>query len=248
MDTQSPIWTFLPGLHGTPELFGGVKQALPNTIESEFVELPTKGSQRYTTLSTWLDEHLPRGVERVLIAESFSGPIALRLAALRPDEVCGVVLVASFCDAPINPGIALLPLRPLFMVKPPKAALRHFLIGDDAEDAEVADLSNVIQTIPSRTLANRVRAVLELQEQDNPTLADVPMMILQAQSDNLVPWDAQQRLEACYPEARVHWIEAPHLAMQRYPEKCVQMIQSFVENLPVKQILVGASSKADPTE
>ncbi len=34
----------------------------------------------------------------------------------------------------------MLPLRPLFMVKPSRTALRHFLIGDDASDAELAQL------------------------------------------------------------------------------------------------------------
>lgn len=231
MDKHSPIWTFLPGLHGSAELFAGVKSAVSSGVTVECIDLPCQGDQHYAILSAWLDEHLLAGRPRLLIAESFSGPIALRLAALRPDEVCGVVLAASFCDAPINPGIALLPLRPLFMVKPPLQALRHFLIGDDASNDEVTQLRSVIQKTPSGTLASRVRTVLELQEQDNPPLPDVPMLILQAQDDNLVPWDAQQRLEACYPEASVHWVESPHLILQQHPKQCLQCIENFAEEI-----------------
>jgi len=227
MDQPSPIWTFLPGLHGSSELFGRIKEEIPAGVRSEFVELPNKGSQRYPRLAEWLDEHLERGGKRLLIAESFSGPLAIHFASLRPEEISGIVLASCFCDAPQNPGIALLPLRPLFMVKPPKTALRHFLIGDDASNEDVSELRTVIRKIPSKTLAKRVRSVLELQEQDNPALSEMPMMILQAQDDNLVPWDAQQRLEACYPDARVHWLESPHLILQRYPEECMRLIKDF---------------------
>jgi len=231
MANHTPIWTLLPGLHGTPEMFGRLKKALPSRIETEMIELPTKGDQHYSTLSTWLNDTLSTGRPRLIIAESFSGPLALRLAALRPSEICGIVLAASFCDAPIHPGIALLPLRPLFMVQPPRSALRHFLIGDDAEDEDINHLRKVVQKVPAKTLTSRVRTVLELQEQDNPSLPNIPMLLLQAQNDNLVPWDAQQRLEACYPKADVHWIESPHLILQRHPEQCLNFIQRFIEGI-----------------
>ncbi|MBK1855859.1 alpha/beta hydrolase [Verrucomicrobiaceae bacterium 5K15] len=231
MNHQPPVWTFLPGLHGSSELFAGVQAMVPSGVDSEWVELPSAGDQHYAQLSQWLDEHLASGRPRLLIAESFSAPIALRLAASRPEEICGIVLAAGFCDAPVNPGIALLPLRPLFMVKPPKAALRHYLIGDDAGEEQVSALRSVIKKLPSSTLADRVRTVLELQERDNPGIPEIPMMLLQAQSDNLVPWEAQQRLEACYPHAHVHWIESPHLILQRHPKQCMQHIRDFAESI-----------------
>ena len=160
MKQRPPIWTFLPGLHGSAELFSSVKQHIPASVETDYVEYPTEGPQSYSALTAWLNEHLASGNPRLIIAESFSGPIALRLAASRPDEISGVVLVASFCDAPMHPGIALLPLRLLFMVQPPHTALRHFLIGDDVSDGELIDLQNVIKSLPSSLLASRVRTCL----------------------------------------------------------------------------------------
>ena len=230
MDTCSPIWTFLPGLHGSAGLFRAVEDILPGGIETDFIEFPTTGKQSYGALSRWLKEKLPEGQKRLLIAESFSGPLAIRLAAERPDDISGIVLAASFCDAPLNPGIAMLPLRPLFMVKPSRSALRHFLIGDDASGTEVAELRAVIKAIPSATLAKRVRTILNLEEGDNPALPkNMPMMILQAQSDNLVPWEAQSRLVSTYPQASVHWIESPHLILQREPQQCVERILEFIK-------------------
>jgi len=234
--TTPVILTFLPGLHGTAELFDGIKKRLPRHFQSEFVDFPSTGKQDYRTLTRWLDQELTQDFQgldktqpkRIIIAESFSGPLALRWAAKNPDKVAGVILVASFCDAPLNPGFALLPLRPLFMVKPPRKTLRHFLIGDDASEEEVARLRSIVQAIPSATLTKRVRTILELDERDSPPLSNVPMMLLQAQNDNLIPWDAQQKLESCYPNAQTHWIESPHLMLQRRPDACMKYLLEFV--------------------
>lgn len=226
------VWTFLPGLHGTDELFEPIRTLLPQSQKCEWINLPTKGKQDYKTLAHWLDEHLPpiQGKKRLLIAESFSGPLAMSFAALRKDEIAGIILGASFCDAPLNPGIALLPLRPLFMVKPPRKALAYFLIGDDASDTEVSEVRRIIQSIPSSTLSKRVRAVLELEAKTLPSLKEIPMLLLQAQDDNLIPWEAQQRIESRYPDARVHWIDSPHMIFQRHPEECLKKMINFLED------------------
>lgn len=228
MDPSSIIWTFLPGLHGTADLFDGVKDLMPTGRQVEYIELPQTGKQDYKSLSSKISESWQTGQKRLLIAESFSGPLAIRLAALDSEDVIGVVLVSSFCDAPINPGFAMLPLRPLFMVKPSRATVKHFLIGDDASSAETTQLLDAIGNIPSSTLAKRVRTVLNLEERDNPSLRQVPMLILQAHNDNLVPWEAQSRLIASYPHADVHWIESPHLMLQRKPGQCLQLIDEFL--------------------
>ncbi|MCP5536585.1 MAG: alpha/beta hydrolase [Akkermansiaceae bacterium] len=233
-DTALVIWTFLPGLHGTDELYGALRDCLPDDIQAEFVNLPSSGKQDYHTLCDWLEEELPvlpKGKKRIIIGESFSGPLAIRFASRRLDEVAGIVLAATFCDTPLNPGIALLPLRPLFMVKPPRKALLHFLIGDDAGEAEVEKLQAVVQSIPSATLSKRVRTILELQELDNPSIGGLPMLILQASSDNLIPWEAQRTLEACYPDASAHWIESPHLLFQRCPQECATHLVKFAERI-----------------
>lgn len=231
MDLSPPIWTFLPGLHGTTDLFSPIQDALPEGTATEFIELPTSGKQDYASLAKWLHQEMASGRPRLLVAESFSGPLAIRLAAQRPDECIGIVLAASFCDAPLNPGFAILPLRPLFMVKPSRHALKHFLIGDDASDVQTLELCEAIKTIPSGTLAKRVRAVLNLDEGDNPSIPNTPILILQAQSDNLVPWEAQSRLISSYPKASVHWVESPHLILQREPQQCVEHIQLFLEKI-----------------
>ncbi len=202
-DTDPAIWTFLPGLHGTEELYESVRERLPAGTLAEFINLPSSGKQDYPALFEWLDKELPKGKKRIIIAESFSGPLAIRLTNKRPDEIAGLVLAATFCDAPINPGFALLPLRPLFMVKPPLKALRHFLIGDDASEAKVAELRSIIQSIPASTLSKRVRTILQLMEQDNPSLPALPMLLLKAGNDNLIPWEPQRKLEPSYPNKSV---------------------------------------------
>ena len=101
----------------------------------------------------------------------------------------------------------------------------------DALEAEVEKLQAVVQSIPSATLSKRVRTILELQELDNPSIGGLPMLILQASSDNLIPWEAQRTLEACYPDASAHWIESPHLLFQRCPQECATHLVKFAESI-----------------
>lgn len=231
---DSYLWTFLPGLHGTDDLYDGLCSALPSSATKETINLPQKGKQNYRALNDWLGQKLDDqpSKPRVLVAESFSGPLALHYASKHPDQIAAVILGASFCDAPLNPGIALLPLRPLFMVKPPKKALSYFLAGDEATDAKLASLRSVIQQIPSGTLSKRIRAVLELDSAEAPTLTDLPILILQADQDNLIPWEAQQRLESRYPHAKVNWINSPHLIFQSHPNQCMKIMLEFIDSLP----------------
>lgn len=232
---SKPIWTFLPGLHGTSELFEEIRNILPIGVKSEFIELPTRGKQHYPHLKNWLTARLSSGVPRILIAESFSGPLALQYSKQKPNEVCGVILAASFCTSPIHSGLAMLPLRPIFMISPPHVVLRHLLIGKDADKEQLITLSKVIQTCPSSTLSNRVRAILQLQEDDIPKLPHTPMMLLQARYDNLISIATQQQLEARYSHASVKLLDSPHLILQRRPETCLNYIKEFVSGIHLKK-------------
>ncbi|MFC4993755.1 alpha/beta fold hydrolase [Rubritalea tangerina] len=220
-------YTLLPGLHGTSELYAPLIAALkPHSYEA--IEYPTDQAQDYDSLVHWLDQTLDWNIPRIFIAESFSGPIAMRLAAMHPDSAQQLVLAASFCAPPTTPNLALLPLRPFFVLSPPKKALKHFLVGNNAPPAQLDQLKTIIQKIPSKALTARIRSVLGLRPEDCPPLKSTPILILQASDDNLIPWATQNQLRLQYPEAETHWISSPHLLLQNQAEECAQHISEFV--------------------
>ncbi|MGB0992205.1 MAG: alpha/beta fold hydrolase [Akkermansiaceae bacterium] len=233
MDSPSPIWTLLPGLHGSGELFGPLKRHIPAGVAVETVDLPSHGKQDYDTLLEHLIDSLDlsQTTPRILIAESFSGPLALRLTEYLASQHCiaGLVIAASYAEPPVNPALTLFPLRPLFLVKPPRKALQHFLIGDDSTEVDISALRNAIQSAPAKTLSRRIHAVLEMDQDSIPDLPKIPMLLLQAMSDNIVPWSVQQKLELRYPHADVHWIESPHLILQQRAEEACESIQQWLD-------------------
>src|SRR5262245_10771883 len=85
----------LPGLDGTGQLFKGLLAALPSRFNPLVVSLPQRGDQCYATLAAYVAELLPAAGPFVLLGESFSGPLALRVAAKSDANLIAVVLVAS---------------------------------------------------------------------------------------------------------------------------------------------------------
>lgn len=225
-----PLLTFLPGLHGNSELYHPLASRLKDP--AEFVNYPEKGEQSYQALADFLASSLDWSLPRVLIAESFSGPLALQMAARFTHSVSAVVIAASFCASPSPASLALLPLRPLFMLRPPAATIRHFLTGSSIPDQLTQTVRQTISSLPALTLSRRVRSVLSLEEQHCPSLTNTPILILQAKHDNLIPWQFQNQLEQHYPHARVHWLESPHLIFQRAPKQCCAKIKQFLNQLP----------------
>lgn len=219
-------YTLLPGLHGTSNLFTPLIEALGD-VPTELITYPVEISQSYDSLLEWLLKNIDWSIPRALVAESFSGPLALRVAEQQTDSVRALTLAASFCASPTNPGLALLPLRPLMLLRPTKRALRHFLIGEDVSEREVEELRKVVRSIPSKTLSQRIRAILSLEEDQCPNLKNIPIQILQAQNDTMIPWEAQNQLRMQYGHATTHWLDAPHLILQTLPRECAALIKEF---------------------
>ncbi|MFC5049854.1 alpha/beta fold hydrolase [Rubritalea spongiae] len=219
-------YTFFPGLHGTSALFTPLVEALGD-VPIELINYPTDISQSYDSLLDWTSKNIDWTIPRSLVAESFSGPLALRIAELQSHSVRALTLAASFCASPTNPSLALLPLRPLMLLRPTKGALRHFLIGEEASEQEVEELRNTVRSIPAKILSQRIRAILSLEENQCPKLENLPIQILQAQNDTMIHWEAQNQLRMQYEHATTHWLDAPHLILQTHPRECAILIKEF---------------------
>ena len=218
----------LPGLDGTGELFGPITRQNWGKMMPLILPLPQSGPQDYESLADTLLPKLPDG-QLVLLAESFSTPLALELANRLGNRVRALVLTAGFCSAPHAPGLGWLPLRPLFSVTPPAFFLRKFLTGEDA-DADLLDtLTGSLRRTPAAVMAERLRVVFALREQDSPSTGTTPILLLQASQDRLIPWTAQSALERHLPDATVEWIEGPHLLLQTRPAACHEAILRFLD-------------------
>jgi pimeloyl-ACP methyl ester carboxylesterase len=82
----------LPGMDGTGDLFAPFIEALGDDIKVDVVRYPHEGGQSYAEFTARVLPSLP-SEPYVLLAESFSGPIALAVAATAPQNLCGLILL-----------------------------------------------------------------------------------------------------------------------------------------------------------
>jgi pimeloyl-ACP methyl ester carboxylesterase len=222
----------LPGLHGSTRLFGPFVAALQKhapDLTPLPLALPDQGGQDYPTLIAKFREQLCNHEPFHLLAESYSTPLALNLAAMPQLRVASLTLVSGFCRAPHTAALSLLPLRPLFAIRPPKAAIRHILTGKSSSNVVVTAVQNEAEATGSALLARRVRIVLALDPEDcPPPRAEIPVLLLQAQYDAILPWETQAALERALPAARVVWLDGPHLLLQVCADACAQEFARFL--------------------
>jgi len=93
----------LPGLDGTGQLFEWFLAALPPNLKPIVVSFPRDTDDDYAALETHVVAFsIPQDERFVILGESFSGPLALRIAARGHANLVAVILVASFISQPVS--------------------------------------------------------------------------------------------------------------------------------------------------
>jgi pimeloyl-ACP methyl ester carboxylesterase len=221
----------LPGLDGTGALFAPFLSALDRAFEARVVSYPTTNVMPP-------EIELPRQ-PFAIVAESFSGPIALRIAARKPANLFAIVLVATFIDSPMR-------WMPAWLVRPQLLAplarsrllIRHQLLDASASDELVDLVRAAIMRVRPEVLAGRVRSILTLDAADALQACALPMLYLQATRDRVVPSRAVRVMARYRPDLRVERIEGPHLLLQCNPAGAARVIEQF---------LVETRKKIDPS-
>lgn len=222
----------LPGLDGSGDFFDALCRQLPPDWRTQVVRYPADQALGYSELARWVREALPDVGPVVLVAESFSGPVAIQVAASRPAGLIGLVLCATFARSP-RPVFA--PLQGLVRWAPvrvaPMGLLARWLLGADADASWVERIRQAVNRCSVAVLRERARAVLTVDVRYQ--LADIraPVMYLQATRDWLVPAAALVEMQCVLPGIQVARIDGPHFLLQTRPEACAERIVLFVKSL-----------------
>ena len=92
----------LPGMDGTGRLFADFIDAMELRVAPKVIAYPGDRALSYGELTDLVRRALPIDEPYVLLAESFSGPIAIALAAEELPGLAALILVSSFARAPIR--------------------------------------------------------------------------------------------------------------------------------------------------
>ncbi|WP_223165004.1 alpha/beta fold hydrolase [Massilia frigida] len=222
----------LPGMDGSGDLFAGFIAALGDQLEAIVISYPPALALGYAGLTEHARAQLPFDRPFVLIGESFSGPVAIALAASRPPGLVGLVLCCTFARTP-RPLLA--PLRPLVSVLPMSSSLTPliapFLLGFDAPLALRRALRRALDQVPPARLRGRLREVMAVDYTARARSIAVPVLYLQATRDWIVPAAAARLLASLCPDWRLVALRGPHLLLQSVPEQAATTINYFVAAL-----------------
>jgi pimeloyl-[acyl-carrier protein] methyl ester esterase len=227
--TTPPRLVLLPGMDGTGVMFADLLRALPPMPEPVVISYPVDVTLDLEGLVAFVEPKLPRDEPFILLGESFSGPVAVRLAALRPAGLVGLVLVATFLRyPPTAAGLLRIVTRDLvFRIPPPAPLLRLMLVGMDVPASLVSAVRSAIRRVAPGVMASRMRAVLAADVRAEAAGLQVPVLYLRGTHDRLVGGWAVKQIRAACPDADVRTFSAAHLVLQQHPEEAAAALVSF---------------------
>jgi pimeloyl-[acyl-carrier protein] methyl ester esterase len=222
----------LPGLDGTGDLFDPLVEAFHGKVKVQVVRYPKDVALGYEELQDFVRKLLPVDEPYVLLGESFSGPIAIALAAESPSALKGLVLCCTFARNP-HPSLsgvtALLPLVPFRTI--PSAALSQLLLGKFSSPTLRRAIAAAVGQVSSDVLRARVRAVLAVDASAALARVGVPCIYLRATQDRLVPKSAAAHIKVLLPSVAVVQIEAPHCLLQANPKEASMVVSKFMREV-----------------
>ena len=197
MDDEVLTLVLMPGLDGTGLLFERLVSALPSEIRTHIIEYPG-GAAILEEYAAVVAGGIPAG-RVVLLAESFSGIVALYLLRKHQVLVEKVIFVASFGGAPRRYLKAFRPFFPALVSSVPLIpgfAWRFFCLGKCASAEDITWLKGVLARVNPGVVAHRLKLVASARIAHGPRI-DVPAYYLQAEGDRLVPRSAVEPLPGC---------------------------------------------------
>lgn len=230
---HTPSLVLLPGMNGTGKLFRPFVQALAGQFTVITAEYPGDQRVTYSALVDTVRSLLPASGPYVLVAESFSTPIAILCAAQADDNLRGLVLCAGFAHSPVPSWLALLAplLRPAFSMPLPEMLTKHLLLGNSARALLLGEVRNAVACVKPYVLSQRLRAIMRCDVRRELALTTLPLLYVRATQDRLVGMRSFEDIRAVRPDALLIEIEAPHLVLQREPEESAMAISAFVQEL-----------------
>ena len=219
-------FVLLPAMHGTAALLDDFVAAAPVGHQIEAIVLPTE-RLGYSALAARLAASLHLTADTVLIAESFSGPLAMMLAARHP--VAALILCNTFAVHPYPRSLAALPLALFARFPPPAAIVRHYIVGPRASDILVSQIRAAVNSVPADILAFRARSALGVDVTTQLAQCKLPILYIRGTEDNLVrEKSVQQIVDSATVPVSVASLAGPHLLLKTAPRESWRAINEFI--------------------
>jgi pimeloyl-ACP methyl ester carboxylesterase len=221
----------MPGLDGTGDLFAGFCGSLPAQIETIRVRYPTDTALNYPELLEVVALAVPKDSPYILVAESFSTPLAVKFAATKPACLEGVMLCAGFVTSPVKGwrrSILSCTAPLLFRGTAPNLVLRTLLLDNSVDESTLNSLRSAIASVKPTVLRQRLRDVLCCDVRKELASIDVPVVYLRALRDRLVSKKSAEEIRTINQAVDLVKIDGPHLLIQSRPNEAAASVLAFM--------------------
>jgi len=219
----------LPGLDGTGKLFAEFIRAIGADAEVQVIVYPHDEPLGYGELEALVRAALPTDRRYVLLGESFSGPLAIRIAAEPPRGLAGVILCGTFAKNPFpwlrwaRPILARLPVKSM-----PRWLRAPLMWGSASPQRAPARAERAMAGVAAAVIRRRIGEILAADESLRLARVDLPMLVLTAARDRIVPRAATRRMLESARGAQISEIDGPHLLLQSRPGECAVPVLQFL--------------------
>jgi pimeloyl-ACP methyl ester carboxylesterase len=219
----------LPGMDGTGIFFEDFAAAVQPDFKPLIVAYPNDPSLGYAELERLVRAALPHDEPFLVLGESFSGPIAISIAASNPPGLLGLILCVTFArnPHPLLPLVSVI-LRPFPAGRVPIFIQQETLFGRFASSRLRAKLRALRLLVSAKTLRARTEAIASVDVSARLARVTVPTLYLRAKNDRLVSHASYDHIKKTLPGAEVAELDAPHLLLQTVPQGAFAAIRNFV--------------------
>jgi pimeloyl-ACP methyl ester carboxylesterase len=221
-------------MYGTGELFADFVEALPSTFAAQVAGYPNDIFLSSAELLDLVRSTVPASDPYVIVAESFSTPLAIQFAATNPPNLKGLVLSAGFATSPVRGLLRFLTpfLAPILSHLPVNEfGVTIVLFGSTAPQALQARVRAAIVSVKPKVLMDRVRAVVACNALAELREINVPVLYMQARRDGLVNAVCLEEIRRVKPEIEVVVLDGSHMLLQTMPQQTAEIVANFVRRL-----------------
>lgn len=221
----------LPGLDGTGDQFAPLVAALAPEVPTVVVRYPDAPLD-YEAHQQIAASALPLDRRYIVLGESFSGPIAISLAAQSPRGLLGCILCASFVRTPRRILTLALPFLGLMSPQRVPSAFSDFLVmGRFATPALRQMQLDARRSVSPAALVARLNAIARLDVSDKLRAVALPTLYMRATEDRLVPRAAGEYFLRIARAGRMVDLEGPHFLLQARPTVAAAEVRKFIRAL-----------------
>lgn len=228
----------LPGLDGTGLLFANLINQLEEDFEVTSISYPSKSQCSLDDLAEIVKNQMPDPRNSVLLAESFSGLVALTLLEKLPVSPKGIIFGMCFVEPPFQALLRVTSKFPITQIPwgcIPDAIYRRFCLGNLANKEQLENLKNVLSQVDPAAIFQRLRLIETFRIPKNSKNLEIPCLYIQATKDRLITNKSSIWFSQNFENFFLIEIPGPHFLFQSHVEQCAKSILNFNQCLEARE-------------